>query len=173
MSCVCGKPSNHCDPCAGASEVTFTLGQIEQALRVVLSTKTHRELVNLAVEETRTQLQNAQRHAAEAGGRNSGRTLRMVRELPSGTRYIVVHDTQMKMYVERMLHDVRPDLTAEGHNRPFVIVVKSTRDCDRLRGCRFAVDHAMFEHANPEVCTLLHALAIPRAYWKRGPVRHR
>lgn len=93
-----------------------------------------------------------------AGGRRAGRTFAMVKNLTADVRFIVVHTAQMKDYVERMLWDVRRDLIHNSVRRPHVVVVQSTRDCDRLRGQKIVVDHAVLEFASPEVHGLLRAL---------------
>lgn len=100
MSCVCGKPKNHCDPCASVALTT---------------------------------------------GRGTGRTRRMVEALTDETRTVVVDNPQLGLYVERMMRDLRPDLYRNPATAPRVVVVRTTRDCDRLRGCLFEVDHAVWD----------------------------
>lgn len=90
--------------------------------------------------------------------RGTGRTTRMLQALPvENTPTVVVHTQAMADYVRGLAVRVRPDL-----KHPIrVRIVHDVRDCDYLRGVRFVADHAMLEHAKPEVRQMLAALTRP------------
>lgn len=99
-------------------------------------------------------------HAFRCGDRGSGRTTRMIQALTPEVRFIVVHTRAMGDHIERLLWEHRRDLIHNSVRRPHVLVVQSTRDIERLRGCVFAVDHAVWdtEMLSAEARDLLRAL---------------
>ncbi len=107
--------------------------------------------------------------------RGTGRTLRMVQTLTPDVRLIAVHSREMKTYLERMLRDVRPDLYYPkdmNECAPRVVVVQSTHDVDRVRGCTFEIDHALLELAHPEVRERLRMFYRPRKGVVTATVTH-
>lgn len=102
--------------------------------------------------------------------RGTGRTFAMVKALTEDVRFIVVHTTAMKDYIERMLWDHRRDLIHNSVRRPHVVVVQSMHDIDRLRGCVFEVDHAVWdtETLSQEARSLLRALQRSHMATRRG-----
>ncbi len=91
--------------------------------------------------------------------RGVGKTARMIAALPTeNTPTVVVHTQAMADHVRHLARQLRPDL-----RHPIrVRIVQDTRDCDYLRGVRFVADHAMLEHARPEVRDLLRAMDRPQ-----------
>lgn len=79
------------------------------------------------------------------GDRSQGRTLAWVQSLPTtwanAPVTLVVHTNAMASYLRQMLCDVRPDLKLVR-----ILVFSCERDCERLRGIRFDVDHAVWDY---------------------------
>jgi hypothetical protein len=74
--------------------------------------------------------------------RRSGQTLAMVQSLDHQGAVIVTHTEKSQVYIEQMVHEVRPDL----RGKVKVIVVRNHYDLTRLSGIRQPtyIDHAVW-----------------------------
>lgn len=107
---------------------------------------------------TPEQCEAARQAAWSAEERGTGRTTRMLMQLPvENTPTVVVHTQALCDYVRNLARQLRPDL-----RHPIrVRIVRDARDCDHLRGLRFVVDHATLEQAGAEVRQLFAMLGRP------------
>lgn len=106
-------------------------------------------------------------HVVATTNRGTGRTSRMLMSLPPAssnvTVTVVVHTQEMADYVRRLARQLQPD----DLKHPIrVRIVRSTRDCDYLRGCDFVVDHAALERVHEPVASLMRAMSKRRDLMK-------
>jgi predicted LPLAT superfamily acyltransferase len=87
-----------------------------------------------------------------------GFTLAMVQALPATGAAVVVHNANMRDYLERMIEATRGAAVRQATR---ILVINSTYDADRLRGWRgtIHIDHAWFSYTPREVCNYVLQLA--------------
>lgn len=83
---------------------------------------------------------------AGLGYRGTGRTTRMIRDLPSQVRVIAIHTGALRPYLQQLVAKHRPDLLPSLK----IVVVSRESDLDQLRGLRFAVDHEVMSHGTED-----------------------
>jgi hypothetical protein len=106
--------------------------------------------------------------AEDHRSRRSGRTLAMVKELPSTGAIVIVHTVAMREYLRRMIFDIRGAETLKHTN---IKVVTQPVDADSLHGVSLPIytDHAWWEVVGDQVSVA--TCAAVRRHMERSRIR--
>lgn len=99
---------------------------------------------------------------SDEAARPAGRTMAMVRSLPDSGACVIVHNGNMRRYIERMMRDLRG---IDFLKRCLVLVIYGHHDLYRLHGLRLPtfIDHAFEYCSDARLATQVQMKAMVKA----------